>query len=101
MKTYDSRGHGASPVSCRELGLDEFAADLEALHYKLGIAQAHFALHSLGVMNGPTYTRLYRNQVLSLSLLSTAAFGNENYSAKIWDIFSTIEDIRIPNILPN
>lgn len=98
--TYDLRGHGASPMPSSEFGLDELVADLEALRERLGIEQAHFAGHSLGGMIGPAYARLYPDRVLSLGLLSTAAFRTEDDSAKVWGVVHAMETEGIPNILP-
>ncbi len=98
--TYDLRGHGASPMPDGEFGLDELVADLEALRADLGIEQAHFAGHSLGGMIGPAYARAYPDRVLSLGLLSTAAFRTEDDSAKVFGVVKAMEDKGIPNILP-
>jgi len=98
--TYDLRGHGESPLPVDEFGLDELVADLEALRDRLGIEQAHFAGHSLGGMIGPAYARLYPDRVLSLGLLSTAAFRTEEDSKKVWGVVEAMKDKGIPNILP-
>lgn len=96
---YDLRGHGASPMPAGEFGLDELVADLEALREKLGIEKAHFAGHSLGGMIGPAYARLYPDRVMSLGLLSTAAFRTEEDSAKVWGVVHAMQEKGIPNIL--
>jgi len=98
--TYDLRGHGDSPMPPGEFGLDDLVADLEALRNKLGIGHAHFAGHSLGGMIGPAYARLYPERVLSLGLLSTAAFRTEDDSAKVWGVVRAMTEKGIPNILP-
>ena len=98
--TYDLRGHGASPMPNAEFGLNELVADLEALRNRLGIAEAHFAGHSLGGMIGPAYARLHNERVLSLGLLSTAAFRTKEDSAKVWGIVKAMRDSGITNILP-
>ena len=98
--TYDLRGHGASPLPSAEFGLDELVADLEHLRNRLGIERAHFAGHSLGGMIGPAYARAYPDRVISLGLLSTAAFRTEDDSAKVWGVVRAMEQRGIPNILP-
>lgn len=98
--TYDLRGHGASPMCFGKFGLAELVADLEALRERLGIRQAHFAGHSLGGMIGPAYARLFPDRVLSLGLLSTAAFRSEEDSAKVWGVVHSMQENGIPNILP-
>jgi len=97
--TYDLRGHGASPMQSGEFGLAELVEDLEALRKRLGVEQAHFAGHSLGGMIGPAYARLYPDRVLSLGLLSTAAFRTEEDSARVWGVVRAMEEKGIPDIL--
>ena len=75
--TYDLRGHGVSPLPEKEFGLDDLVADLELLRQRTVIDKAHFAGHSLGGMIGPAYARAHPDRVLSLGLLSTAAFRAE------------------------
>ena len=98
--TYDLRGHGASPMPESTFGLDDLVCDLEALREKLNIDSAHFAGHSLGGMIGPAYARLYPDRVLSLGLLSTAAFRTEEDSAKVWGVVHAMQKDGIPDILP-
>lgn len=98
--TYDLRGHGESPMPDGEFGLTELVADLEALRAQLGVEQAHFAGHSLGGMIGPAYAQAYPERVLSLGLLSTAAFRTEDDSTKVWAVVRAMEDRGIPNVLP-
>lgn len=98
--TYDLRGHGTSPKPEGEFGLDELINDLEAIRDRLGIEKAHFAGHSLGGMIGPAYAHRYPDRVLSLGLLSTAAFRTEDDSGKVWGVVKAMEDRGIPNILP-
>lgn len=81
--SYDLRGHGQSPIPEGRFGLDDLVDDIEALRSKLGIERAHFAGHSLGGMIGPAYARRFPDRVLSLGLLSTAAFRTEDDSAKV------------------
>ncbi len=98
--TYDLRGHGTSPMSNGEFGLTELVADLEFLRAQLDIDKAHFAGHSLGGMIGPAYALKYPSRVLSLGLLSTAAFRTQDDSDKVWAVVKAMEDKGIPNVLP-
>lgn len=97
--TYDLRGHGASPMPDGEFGLDELVNDLEALRARTGFEQAHFAGHSLGGMIGPGYALKHPDRVLSLGLLSTAAFRTEDDSAKVWGVVHAMEEKGIPQVL--
>lgn len=97
--TYDLRGHGTSPMPDAEFGLDDLVADLERVREHTGFEQAHFAGHSLGGMIGPAYARHYPERVLSLGLLSTAAFRTEEDSAKVWGVVRAMEDKGIPQVL--
>ena len=97
--TYDLRGHGTSPVPATPFGLDELVADLERVRKRTGIECAHFAGHSLGGMIGPAYARKHPDRVLSLGLLSTAAFRTEDDSAKVWGVVEAMEEKGIPQVL--
>ena len=81
--SYDLRGHGDSPVTAVPFGLDDLVADLERLRERLGLDKIHIVGHSLGGMIGPAYARLHSSRVLSVSLLSTAAFRTEDDRAKV------------------
>ncbi len=98
--TYDLRGHGVSPMPEGEFGLDELVADLERVRARTGFEAAHFAGHSLGGMIGPAYALNYPERVLSLGILSTAAFRTEDDSAKVLGVVRAVEDKGIPQILP-
>lgn len=97
--SYDLRGHGESPKGDGPFGLDELVVDLEALRAKLGIAKAHIVGHSLGGMIGPAYAKAYPDRVLSLGLLSTAAFRTDDDSAKVKAVVKAMEDKGIPQVL--
>lgn len=97
--TYDLRGHGASPLPDGAFGLDELVNDLERVRERTGFETAHFAGHSLGGMIGPAYARRFPDRVLSLGLLSTAAFRTEDDSAKVWGVVRAMEDKGIPQVL--
>lgn len=97
--SYDLRGHGESPMPDGTFGLDELVEDLEALRATLGIEQAHFAGHSLGGMIGPAYAHKYPDRVLTVGLLSTAAFRTEDDAAKVQGVVRTMEENGIENTL--
>ena len=97
--TYDLRGHGESPLPNGEFGLDELVSDLERVRQRAGFEAAHFAGHSLGGMIGPAYALKYPNRVLSLGLLSTAAFRTEDDSSKVWAVVRAMEEKGIPQVL--
>jgi 3-oxoadipate enol-lactonase len=97
--TYDLRGHGASPKGDGEFGLDHLVEDLEAIRKETGIDAMHLAGHSLGGMIGPAYARAYPERVLSLGLLSTAAFRTDDDSQKVWAVVKAMEDKGIPPVL--
>lgn len=97
--TYDLRGHGASPLPEGEFGLDDLVNDLERLRQRTGFEAAHFAGHSLGGMIGPAYARRFPERVLSLGLLSTAAFRTDEDSAKVRGVVRAMEEKGIPQVL--
>ncbi|WP_421594568.1 alpha/beta fold hydrolase [Shinella sp. M27] len=97
--SYDLRGHGGSPLPEGRFGLDDLVDDLEALRAKLGIETAHFAGHSLGGMIGPAYARRHPERVLSLGLLSTAAFRTEDDSSKVKAVVTAMREKGIPQVL--
>lgn len=97
--SYDLRGHGDSPLPEGRFGLEDLVDDLEALRDRLGIAQAHFAGHSLGGMIGPAYAHRYPDRVLSLGLLSTAAFRTEDDSAKVKAVVAQMRAKGIGQVL--
>jgi len=97
--SYDLRGHGSSPMPEGEFGLDELVDDLERVREMTGIERAHFAGHSLGGMIGPAYALRYPDRVMSLGLLSTAAFRTEDDSAKVWGVVRAMEEKGVANVL--
>lgn len=97
--SYDLRGHGASPKPGTPFGLDELVADLEVVRQRAGFDRCHFAGHSLGGMIGPAYARAFPDRVLSLGLLSTAAFRTEEDSTKVWAVVHAMEDKGVPDVL--
>lgn len=97
--SYDLRGHGSSPCPGVPFGLDELVADLEQVRGRVGVEQCHIAGHSLGGMIGPAYARAYSDRVLSLGILSTAAFRTEDDSKKVLSVVEAMENRGVPDVL--
>ncbi|MEL7204299.1 MAG: alpha/beta hydrolase [Pseudomonadota bacterium] len=97
--SYDLRGHGASPCPDLPFGLEELVADLEHVREQVGCETCHIAGHSLGGMIGPAYARAFPDRVLSLGILSTAAFRTEDDSQKVWAVVHAMEEKGVPNVL--
>ena len=97
--SYDLRGHGASPCPGLPFELDELVADLERVRDRVGFETCHIAGHSLGGMIGPAYARTFPDRVLSLGILSTAAFRPEDDSQKVWAGVHSMEEKGVPNVL--
>lgn len=96
---YDLRGHGDSPMPPLPFGLDDLVADLEALRGKLGYEKIHVIGHSLGGMIGPRYALLHPDRVLSLGILSTAAFRTEDDAAKVQGVVAAMRQKGIEPVL--
>ena len=96
---YDLRGHGASPQPEGRFELDALVADLEHVREQAGVDAAHIAGHSLGGMIGPAYARAFPDRVLSLGLLSTAAFRTEKDSANVKAVVAAMRERGIANVL--
>ena len=97
--SYDLRGHGLASLPGKELSLDDLVDDLEQIRCEINIDRAHFVGHSLGGMIGPAYARKYPERVISLGLLSTAAFRTSDDSTKVWKVVKAMESRGIPQIL--
>ena len=97
--TYDLRGHGSSPAVNEEFGLEELVADLEQVRLRTGFEKAHFSGHSLGGMIGPAYARAYPDRVLSLGLLSTAAFRTAEDRQKVFAVVRAMEEKGVEQVL--
>ena len=99
--SYDLRGHGESEVYEKNFTLKDLVEDLENLRSHLDINKTHIVGHSLGGMIGPSYARKYQDKVLSLSLLSTAAFRKAEDKKNIFDIIYKIENEGLALVLPS
>src|SRR3954447_19458368 len=71
--TYDTRGHGRSPVVDREATIDDLADDLAGLLGALGIDKAHIVGLSLGGMTAQAFGVRHPQRTKSLVLMATAA----------------------------
>ena len=96
---YDLRGHGDSPMPPLPFGLDDLVADLEALRARLGYEKIHVIGHSLGGMIGPRYAHLHPDHILSLGILSTAAFRTDDDSAKVQGVVKAMREKGIEPVL--
>ena len=97
--TYDLRGHGQSPLPEEPFGLEELVEDLELLRRDLGIGRMHVMGHSLGGMIAPAYAKKYPERVLSIGLLSTAAFRSEDDKRKVMSIVEAMEQAGVEKML--
>ena len=97
--SYDLRGHGESPLPQGRFSLDDLVDDLEQVRRLVGIERAHIAGHSLGGMIGPAYAYRFPERVISLGLLSTAAFRTQDDSAKVMGVVQSMRDKGIAQVL--
>lgn len=97
--TYDLRGHGDSPLPPERFGLSDLVEDMELLRAHIGLESVHVAGHSLGGMIGPAYARAYPDRVLSVGLLSTAAFRTDDDASKVQAVVQAMEENGIENTL--
>jgi len=97
--SYDLRGHGDSPKGVLPYSLEDLVDDLETLRQKLNIQKIHIVGHSLGGMIGPKYAKSFPNNVLSISLLSTAAFRTKEDQSKVMAIVDSMNQKGIEPIL--
>ena len=95
--SYDLRGHGDSPKGNFPYSLEILVEDIEALRLKLNLGKIHIVGHSLGGMIGPRYAKSYPGNVISVSLLSTAAFRTEDDKSKV---IAIVESMRQKGIEP-
>ena len=97
--TYDLRGHGKSPVTNKNFGLEDLVLDLERVREKTNIDKGHFIGHSLGGMIAPAYAKKYPDKVLSVGMLSTVAGRSEEDSKKVWSVIEEMEEKGIEKTL--
>ena len=99
--SYDLRGHGDTSLSDgNDFNLDDLVDDLESLRSHLGIDKTHLVGHSLGGQIVPRYARKFPDRVITLSLLSTAAFRTDDEKQKILDVIEEIRKLGIDEVLP-
>ena len=99
--SYDLRGHGESIKNESDFTLSDLVQDLENLRSNLNIDKTHIIGHSLGGMIGPSYARKYMERVLSISLISTAAFRNNYERQLILNIIKQIQTKGLNYVLPS
>ena len=95
--SYDLRGHGDSPKGNFPYSLEVLVEDIEALRLKLNLGKIHIVGHSLGGMIGPKYAVSFPDNILSVSLLSTAAFRTKDDQSKV---IAIVESMRQKGIEP-
>ena len=97
--SYDLRGHGDSPKGLLPYSLEDLVDDLETLRQKLNIEKIHIVGHSLGGMIGPAYTKSFPENVISVSLISTAAFRTTEDRNKVQSVLESMQEKGIGPIL--
>jgi pimeloyl-ACP methyl ester carboxylesterase len=97
--SYDLRGHGDSSKGLLPYSLEDLANDLETLRQKLNIQKIHIVGHSLGGMIGPAYALSFPENVISVSLLSTAAFRTTEDKNKVQAVLASMREKGIAPIL--
>ena len=97
--SYDLRGHGDSPKGVLPYSLQDLVDDLETLRQKLNIQKIHIVGHSLGGMIGPAYALSFPENVISVSLLSTAAFRTTEDKNKVRAVVGSMRENGISPIL--
>jgi len=79
--------------------LEVLVNDLETLRQKLNIQKIHVVGHSLGGMIGPAYALSFPENVISVSLLSTAAFRTTKDKNKVREVLESMREKGIGPIL--
>ena len=97
--SYDLRGHGDSSKGVLPYSLEDLVGDLETLRQKLNIQKIHIVGHSLGGMIGPAYALSFPENVISVSLLSTAAFRTTEDKNKVQAVLASMREKGIGPIL--
>ncbi len=97
--SYDLRGHGDSPKGLLPYSLEDLVDDLETLRQKLNIQKIHIVGHSLGGMIGPAYTKSFPENVISVSLISTAAFRTTEDRNKVQSVLESMQEKGIGPVL--
>lgn len=97
--SFDLRGHGESPRVAPDFELDDLVTDLEALRQRLGIEATHVIGHSMGGMVAPAYARRHPERVLSVGLLSTAAFRTDEDRTRTRTVITAMREKGIHSAL--
>ena len=99
--SYDLRGHGNSPLPKNsDFNLDDLVNDLDNLRSHLNLDKVNLVGHSLGGQIVPAYARKFPNRVITLGMLSTAAFRTDDEKQKILDVIEEIKKLGLTNVLP-
>ncbi len=99
--SYDLRGHGESPLPKDNIFfLNDLVDDLEQLRLQLDLNKIHLVGHSLGGQIGPAYAKKYPENVLTLTMLSTAAFRTDSEKQKIYDLIHIMKTKGLDEVLP-
>ena len=97
--SYDLRGHGDSQKGEIPYSLEALVNDLEGIRKKLNIPKIHVVGHSLGGMIGPAYALSFPDNVLSISILSSAAFRSLDDKNKVQAVIQSMKDKGIGKVL--
>ena len=99
--SYDLRGHVESPLPKDNIFfLNDLVDDLEQLRLQLDLNKIHLVGHSLGGQIGPAYAKKYPENVLTLTMLSTAAFRTDSEKQKIYDLIHIMKTKGLDEVLP-
>lgn len=98
---YDLRGHGDSKVDKKNFSMNDLVEDIEKLRSYLCFDKIHLIGHSLGGMIGPSYTRKYQHRVLSLTLLSTAAFRTTADQQNVLNVIDRVKNEDFMVVAPS
>ena len=101
--SYDLRGHGQS-IFDRQSGLDDFdlddlVDDIENIRQHLDIKKIHIIGHSLGGMIAPAYALKYPDKILSIGLLSTAAFRTTDDKEKVLAVVKAMREQGVEAVI--
>ena len=85
VTVYDLRGHGRSEMPADGYTPQNLGRDLEALLDHLGIARAHFLVHSFGGVVALNLARVAPERLASLVLADTHISAARGSAGQVWD----------------
>ena len=85
VTVYDLRGHGRSEMTPGGYTPQNMARDLEGLLDHLGIARAHFLVHSFGGVVTLNLAQIAPERIASLVLADTNISAARGAAARAWD----------------